>query len=215
MRTSSPAAVARAAPVDTELPDWDDFWRDLHAGGGDAERLVFSRFAARLNALARVRLSPALAQKVDPEDVTQSVFRTFFRRRAEGEFELRSWDDLWTLLTVITVRKCQRWVGYFQAERRDVRREAPQSPRRTTRRRAYDWQALDREPTPEEAATFSDLLENLLAGLSPRDREIFEARLDGEACEAISGRLEVSERTVQRVVRRVAERLRGRGEDRP
>lgn len=208
--TREPSAERESAEA-TALPDWDEFSRDLHAGCSDAERLVFSRFAGRLNALARARLSPALTQKLDAEDVTQSVFRTFFRRRSEGEFELRSWDELWTLLTVITVRKCQRWAAHFQAERRDVRREASLGPRRTTRRRAYDWQALDREPTPEEAATFADLLENLLVGLSPRDRDIFEARLNGASSEEISGRLNVSERTVQRVVRRVAGRLRERG----
>jgi RNA polymerase sigma-70 factor (ECF subfamily) len=212
MRASSPERPADILQcADAALPDWDDFWRDLLAACSDAERLVFSRFAGRLNALARTRLPVTLAQKLDPEDVTQSVFRTFFRRRAQGEFELRSWDDLWTLLTVITVRKCHRWVLHFQAERRDVGREVPLAAGRTTRRRAYDWHALDREPTPDEAAMFSELLEKLLTDLAPRDRQIFEARLNGESSEAISERLEVSERTVQRVVRRVAQRLRERG----
>ena len=43
-------------------------------------------------------------QKVDPEDVVQSAFRSFFTRQAAGQFDVASWDDLWGLLVVITVR---------------------------------------------------------------------------------------------------------------
>ena len=40
------------------------------------------------------------------EDVMASVFKSFFRRHAEAPFDLSSWDSLWSLLTLITLRKC-------------------------------------------------------------------------------------------------------------
>ena len=41
---------------------------------------VFHRFAGRLVALSRSRLNLDLRRKVDPEDIVQSVFKSFFRR---------------------------------------------------------------------------------------------------------------------------------------
>ena len=38
---------------------------------------------------------------------------------------LDDWDALWALLTLITARKCGRWIDFFHAERRDVRMEDP------------------------------------------------------------------------------------------
>lgn len=36
----------------------------------------------------------------------QSVFRSFFVRHRNGQFELGAGDNLWSLLDMITVRKC-------------------------------------------------------------------------------------------------------------
>jgi DNA-directed RNA polymerase specialized sigma24 family protein len=45
-----------------------------------AARENFDRFARRLIGLARTRLDRRIRQKIDPEDVVQSVFRSFFTR---------------------------------------------------------------------------------------------------------------------------------------
>src|SRR5437016_3003501 len=91
----------------------------LQAGDPDAATAIFGRFARRLIALARVHLSSQLRQKVDPEDVLQSVFRSFFRRQAAGEFELQNWDGMWALLSVITLRKCGHQADHYLALCRD------------------------------------------------------------------------------------------------
>src|SRR5438067_192126 len=106
----------------------DDSFQDLmqRLRGGDevAATILFQRFARRLIGLARHQLDQRLRGKLDAEDVVQSVFKSFFPRFADGCFELDGWEDLWALLTVITLRKCGRRVEYFRARRRDVRREA-------------------------------------------------------------------------------------------
>ena len=76
----------------------------LRAGDGRAADAIFHRFARRLVGMARGRLDGRLRQKVDPEDVVQSVFRSFFDRSARGEFDFANWEAVWGLLVLLTVR---------------------------------------------------------------------------------------------------------------
>jgi RNA polymerase sigma-70 factor (ECF subfamily) len=66
-------------------PPFHDLMARLRDGDPDAARAVFDRFARRLAALAAARLPAVLRSKLDPEDVVQSAFRTFFRRQAAGD----------------------------------------------------------------------------------------------------------------------------------
>src|SRR5438477_5807330 len=132
-------------------PSFDDLMARLRVGDNDAATQVFHRFANRLIELARRRLDPQIRQKLDPEDVLQSVFRSFFVHQAAGEITgLESWDNLWSLLVVITLRKCGRRVEYFHTASRDVQREKP-SPVSEDESGADCGTSSD-EPTPSEAA---------------------------------------------------------------
>ena len=62
----------------------------LRAGDPRAAERLFACYAERLGHLARQNLSRKLAGRIDSEDVVQSVFRTFFRRNARGEFHIDS-----------------------------------------------------------------------------------------------------------------------------
>jgi len=95
----------------------------LRSGEDAAAREVFERFAGRLIGLARGHFNQILARKVDPEDVVQSAFKSFFVRHREGKLEVGDSDGLWNLLTLITLRKCADRVEYFRADRRDAARD--------------------------------------------------------------------------------------------
>src|SRR5262245_5479571 len=77
----------RGLPVDETDPvaDWIRRW-----GAGDtrAAEQLFDRYARRLTHVAEQHLSRKLAAREGGEDVVQSVFRTFFRRSARGQFRL-------------------------------------------------------------------------------------------------------------------------------
>jgi RNA polymerase sigma-70 factor (ECF subfamily) len=176
----------------------------LRNGDAHAARTVFDRFARRLVGLAATRLPPALSAKVDPEDLIQSVFRSFFLRHADGRLDPENWDDLWTLLTVLTVRKCGHKVNYFRAGRRDVRREAP--PQRASDS-APDWDAAAPDPTPSEAALLAETLQQVLDDLRPDQRPIVLLRLQGYAHREISEQVGCTERTVERVLKAVRSHL--------
>lgn len=101
-----------------------DVMARLRAGDEDAARQVFQRFVHRLVGLARVRLGRDLRRRVDPEEVVQSAYKSFFLRYEEGKVEVRDWGSLWSLLTVITLRKCIDRVDYHRAQGHNIRREA-------------------------------------------------------------------------------------------
>jgi RNA polymerase sigma-70 factor, ECF subfamily len=186
-----------------------DFVDRLQNRDDAAAQELFGRYAQQLIALALRHINAGLRHKVDPEDVAQSAFKSFFHRYGDKGFEAINWNSLWGLLALITVRKCAERVAYHRAERRDAGREvAP--PRGED---SAPWtEPLGREPTPLEAAVLSETVEQLLAGLDDEERPILELSLQGYTTREISDRLGRAERTVRRLresVRRRLERMQG------
>jgi RNA polymerase sigma-70 factor (ECF subfamily) len=173
----------------------------LRARDDTAARELFDRFACQLIALARGRLAGALRHKVDPEDIVQSAYKSFFRSHGEGKVELESWNSLWGLLTLITLRKCADRAAYHRAECRDLAREAAAEPE-------TPWpEAPGREPTPFEAVALGETVEQLLAALDEDERPILELSLQGYTTQEISARLGRAERTVRRLREQIRNRL--------
>jgi RNA polymerase sigma-70 factor (ECF subfamily) len=181
------------APGDRELLER---WR---AGDQDAARQIFERYADRLIALADRRLSERLSSRIDPEDIVQSAFRTFFVRVRKGRFTLPDDDALCKLLMRITVHKTLQQVAYQKAAKRDPSREAEQA--REPERRMQELMA--KEPTDEVVTGFLDQLEGFLNELGDRGRRIIELRMHNYTNEEIAKKLDISDRTVRRVIERV------------
>jgi RNA polymerase sigma factor (sigma-70 family) len=184
----------------------------LKRGEESGANQVYHRFAQRLYVLARGRLGSSVRDKVDPEDVVQSALRSFFglvrQSAAEPErFDVRNWDGVWALLVVIVVRKCRRQWRLFHTAERDVDRE--QSRDAAAERTVGGWEAVDREPSPGEAAALAETVEQLLGRLVPRDRLILEKRLQGYSIEEIVAEAGRSERAVYRVLAEVRQHLKG------
>src|SRR5580704_7330521 len=95
-------------------------WRE---GDQHAAAELFERYGDRLIALARSRLSPKFAHRVDAEEVVQSVYRVFFADARAGRYELQRGGDLWQLLVAITLHKLQNQVKRNTSHKRSVERE--------------------------------------------------------------------------------------------
>ncbi len=175
--------------------------RAFREGDPEAARKLFERYVDRLVALARRRLSQSMAARVDPEDIVQSVFRTFFVRLQDGQFQFDQQDDLCKLLVRITVHKTLRQVAFQTAAKRNPQAEAGQED--TDREELFA--VLDREPSPEEAVLFLDQLEHFLQRLNPEERRILEMKVNGYSNEDICKELKIYDRKI----RRVLERIRG------
>lgn len=180
----------------------------LRAGEDEAARAVFEKFARRLVGLARTRLDARLAVKVDPEDVVQSAYKSFFVRHRDGELAVGGWDGLWGLLTLITLRKCADRAAYYRAEKRDVAREAAAPGGADDTPPGIDDLALAREPRPEEAAALAEAVEALFRSVDdPDERAILELSLQGYSAAEISQTLGRAERSVRRLRERTRKRL--------
>lgn len=179
-----------------------DFVKRLQAGDDAASRQLFDRFARQLIATARRRFDGPLKHKVDPEDVVQSAYKSFFTRHADGKFEVGNWNSLWGLLTIITVRKCSERVAYHRAQQRDAAREIPAAANS-----APGIEGLSREPTPAEAAELAETVTQLMQSLDADDRPILELSLQGYTTREISEQLNRAERTVRLLRERVRKRL--------
>jgi RNA polymerase sigma-70 factor (ECF subfamily) len=167
-------------------------------------RLIFERFTRRLIGLARHQLDAGFRHKIEPEDVVQSVYKSFFLRYREGALAAEGWEGLWGLLACITVRKCADRVRYHRADCRDLGREASPS----TIQGGEPWRNLaGREPTPEEAAVLAETTADLLRDLGAGERTIVELSLQGYTTQEISAELGRPERSVRRLRERVRKKL--------
>lgn len=178
-------------------------WR---AGDQNAARLLFDAYVERLVALARRRLSQRLVGRLDPEDIVQSVFRTFFGRVREGQFRIEEQDDLCKLLMRITVHKTLRKIAFHKADKRHPRHEANQNEQSDSMLMEF----LDQEPSPDTTVAFIDQLEHFLSRLRPEERQILELRLQGYTNEEIVAELDLKH---DRKIRRVIERIRAMAEE--
>jgi len=129
-------------------------------GNEGAAAELFNRYVSRLMGVARKRLGEKMNSRLDPEDVVQSVFRTFFTRLKKDQFEIVQEDDLSKLLVRITLHKTLRQIAYHRAARRDPGQETMQGELSQ-----HDiLQVMAKEPTPETVVTFIDQLDHFLAG---------------------------------------------------
>ena len=176
-------------------------WR---SGDQQAATELHQRYARRLWALAERQIGLQLRQRVGAEDVVQSVFRTFFRRTAAGEFAVDHSGSLWHLLAKITINKVRRQGERHHAGKRDVAKEIHGDGE------CLALQAVAHEPTVEEAAMLVEELESLLVGLESPEPEIVRMGLQGYSSTEIARQLGCSRWTVRRVLDRIGERLEQR-----
>jgi RNA polymerase sigma-70 factor (ECF subfamily) len=177
-------------------------WR---RGDETAADELHRRYAQRLCKLAEARIGARLGRRVDPEDIVQSAFRTFFRRTARGEYRLDHSGSLWHLLVKITLRKLLKSAEHHGAGMRDVAREVC-----SDEDDSLHPEVVAHDPTPTEAATLADELETALRGLKPHEVDMVQLSLQGYSTPEIATKVGRSRWTVRLLLNHVGHRLRKR-----
>jgi RNA polymerase sigma-70 factor (ECF subfamily) len=181
----------------SSTPSEDGFLDRVNRGTDSAGAELDKRYRHRLCRLVERELDRRLRSREDPEDVVQTVFRTYFRRAAQGEFRITHTADLWALLAKITRRKILKRAEYHRAERR------------TSDSEDVLPSALPdgRQPGPLDAAIAAELVHKTLQGLEPLAAEVFHLRLGGYTEREIAEQLGCARSTVQMKLQRIRDRL--------
>lgn len=173
----------------------------LGHGEEQAAAEIFNRHVNRLVALAATRVSQRFAQRVDPEDVVQSAFRSFFRDAKNGRYHFQRSGDLWRLLAAITLNKLYRQIEFHGAAKRNARREQCKRKPDPDQSSIEYW--VSREPTADAAVELIDEVGAVMQALEPNDRKVLELRLQDLSTEEIAEQMRCSDRTVRRALERI------------
>jgi RNA polymerase sigma-70 factor (ECF subfamily) len=175
------------------------------AGEDDAAAQIVENHTDALVRVARQRIGNKLGQRVDAEDVLQSVYRSFFGRLQEGQYELQTGRDLWNLLVRMTLNKICRQATYHQRQKRDMGQE--QVAGQSSVEVPLANLARGDEPDPQDAVLLVETVEKLMNSLKPEDRPIIELRLQGYKTPEIAQQTGRAERSIRRIFERLKEKL--------
>lgn len=183
-------------PIDDDSSDLSDadLLRLLQAGESSAAVEIYERYAQRLWRLANKNSSEQLAVRVAPEDIVQSVFRTFFRRATEGHYELPDGDELWKLFLVISLNKMRKKAVFHSAAKRDM-----------SRTQSIGNSQLSGPETPSDVLRMT--VDEMISTLPAEQQGIVRDRIHGYEITEIAERNSVSRRTTERVLQTFRSRL--------
>lgn len=187
MSTQDQTSPGEAAPSDHSL------LQRYRRGSQDAALQLYLRYAQRLRSLAKAQISPALARRLDLDDLVQSVFKSFFRGVAKGLYDVPAGEEIWRLFLVIALNKIRKHGAYHHAAKRDVKRTCGLGERDGEVAAAAD----------DDSAAFSFLqlvVDEALGKLTPPQRHMVELRLEGYEVAEIACRTSRSKRTVERLL---------------
>jgi RNA polymerase sigma-70 factor (ECF subfamily) len=182
--------------------------RRLRGGSEDAATQLYLRYAHRLHALARTKVSADLARRVDVEDIVQSIFGSFFRGASRGDYDVPAGEELWQLFLVIALNKIRAKGAYHHAAKRDVRLTAG----------GEALERLEEVSADQDEAAYAVLrltVEEALDRLPPQHRQMLVLRIEGYEVAEIAEQVGRSKRTVERILQECREGLAGllKGED--
>lgn len=190
------------------MQDAVELFNRYREGDDQAASELYSRYVERLIALARTRLSRKMGRRVGPDDIVQSVFRSFFTKARDGQFVFAETEDLWRLLSSITITKVLRQVQRNRRGKRSI--DLEESVMLPGNGFQIPVEFVMAGPSPTHALVLLDELEHIMADLKPLYREVLEMRLRGDTTEEIALQSSRSERTVRRVLEHIKELLEDR-----
>lgn len=194
---------SRPEPVEAEStrPGESDqsLLRRTREGEGDAATALYYRYARRLQQLAQRQVGTDLQARVDPESIVQSVFRTFFRRVSEGQYEVPAGDELWKLLLVMALNKIRSKATFHRASKRNVEQTLSLDAAAGTDPGVH---------SEDEAHWILKLtIDEILERMPDSHRQVVLYRIEGHQVEEIAEKTQKSKRTVERLLQKFRQSL--------
>ncbi len=186
--------------------DGQDFPRLMErvkAGSEDAVRELLELYGDHILRAVRRRLNREMRKQFDSQDFVQAVCVSFFRRR-ETITRFKTPDELMAFLGTVAgnkvINECRRLLTtkkYNVNREHETGNEGGELDRSLTAKGA----------TPSEIVATREQIDRLVEGQPSYYKRILQLRADGETFHEIAETTGLNERTVRRVVKRLAERL--------
>ena len=181
----------------------DSSWLESVVNLNDGyEVRAVEEFTSRLLGLARSRMPERLKSRLDPEDIVQSVFTSFFKRNEANQFDFKNANDLWRLLAAITYYKVQSAIEFHGRKRRDYSLDMDSETANASPTQA--------DPSASTMVMMTEMLDQILEQVPSVHQKILQLRLENCSIAEIAEKVQVSTRTVDRAlknVRKVAQRI--------
>jgi RNA polymerase sigma-70 factor, ECF subfamily len=174
--------------------------RRFRSGSQDAATTLYLRYVHRVRALVRSRFSTQLNRRSDPDDIVQSVFRRFFQKVCQGDYDVPEGEELWGLLLVIALNKIRSEETYHRSGKRDVRMTQDNTD-------VID-QLEEKGHSDENALQILRLtVGEVMRRLEPHQQTMVEMRIQGHDIAEIAEKIGRSKRTVERNLQQVRSKL--------
>ena len=179
------------------------------AGDDAAIQELLKIFESSIRDQARHRLPRALRKELDSMDIVQSIWTDAVKKDGLDLQRFETAKHFLGYLSGAVRNKVFEKHRERSTRKFDLAREEPIYVRKGDRDVVREMIAKD--PSPSKEMQAEDRLEQMLAGRSPRERDIITLRRDGLTVDEIAVRLGIPEWTVRRVVDGARERMEARG----
>jgi RNA polymerase sigma-70 factor (ECF subfamily) len=161
----------------------------VRRGDDDAATRLYYKYVRQLQSVVRQKLPGEVVSRIEPEDIVQSAFRSFFRRAGAGSYDVPEGGQLWKLLLTIALNKARNALAHHRAAKRDVGKSVAQHD-------LHPPVAAD-----ETARKFLEMvIEEFTCHLEPSQRQIIEMRIAGLEVAEIAEQTGRAKRSVERVL---------------
>jgi RNA polymerase sigma-70 factor (ECF subfamily) len=170
----------------------------VRAGDAGAYEELLARYGGAVRSAVRRRLHERLRNHYDSLDFVQDVWASFLAIDPD-RYRFADQDALVKFLCRIARNKVvEVFRRRFATRRADIRRELPLESRDESR-----GGPVGRDATPSQVAIADEQLAGMMRQLSEGHRAVLERLRDGHTHAEVAAMLNVSVRTVERIVRRL------------
>ena len=178
-------------------PELHKLISDAETGSEEAVWNLVELLTPHIYRVVNRKMSPSLRQRIGASDIVQATWASFLIRDRDLR-QFKSDDDLTAFVTGIALNKLRMQArAHFHTQARDVRREVSSG--------ADDLPiASDNQPTASDILIFRESWDGFMSSQPAHYRQIVQLRIDGHTYDAIAAQLRINERTVRRVLQKLA-----------
>jgi RNA polymerase sigma factor (sigma-70 family) len=171
----------------------------IRVGSQDAARELWQRYEPHVRRVLRRKLNKKLRTKLDSVDLAQDVWISFFVD-PRHQFEFDQPEDLIAFLATLAQNKLVDTLRRHATQKYAVSREQPLADETGSE----VVKLIDPGPSPSQVIMAEEAWEKLLEGQSPQSQRILNRLRQGRTQQEVAQEIGVSERTVRRLVRKIA-----------